>query len=148
MTETNNYPAVAFNFDVKFSGGGISGDGSFQEISGLSAQLSVEEVSFGGGGASVCRLPKPATFKNLTLKRGFVVSSTLRDWVRRAIFEFEFTPITVTIHLLDGNQNPIMTWIASNAWPVKWEIGAFNSQKSEIAIETFEIAFDNLTVQN
>lgn len=148
MTEKNISPAVAFNFEVKFNGGNISGDGGFQEVSGLSAQLGVQDINSGGGSSSVLRLPKPASFQNLVLKRGIITSSSLRDWVRKAIFEFEFTPISVTVHLLDSKQNPILTWVANNAWPVKWDVGAFNSQENQVAVETFELAYDSLTVQN
>lgn len=141
----NNYPAVAFNFEVKFNGGGISGEGGFQEVSGLEAKLGVQEVKIGGGSSLVTRLPIPPTFKNLVLKRGVIKNSSLRNWVKKAIFDFEFTPITVTINLLDEKQNPILTWIAHNAWPVSWDVGAFDSLKSDIAVETFELAYDRLT---
>ena len=147
MSDENIYPPVAFNFEVKFDGGGISDYGSFKEVSGLSAQLGIEDINTGGGGSSISRLPKPASYQNLVLKRGIITGSSLRDWVQKAIFEFEFTPISVTINLLDGEQKVIMTWLASNAWPVKWDVGSFNSQENEIAVESFELAYDHLTVQ-
>ena len=147
MTDNNTYPAVAFNFEVKFNGGGISGEAGFQQVSGLDAQLGVQEVKTGGGSSSVYRLPQPASFPNLVLKRGIITGSSLRTWVKKAIFDFEFTPITVTVNLLNSEQSPILTWIAYNAWPVKWTVGDFNSQESQIAVETFELAYDRLTVQ-
>jgi len=147
LTNNNSYPVTAFNFEVKFNGGGISGEAGFQQVSGLDAQLGVEEVTAGGGGTSVHRLPKPASFQNLVLKRGVIANSSLRNWAKKAIFDFEFNPVTVTINLLNSDQKPIMTWVAHNAWPLKWSIGSFHSQENQLALETFELVYDSLTVK-
>lgn len=139
------YPAVNFHFDVKFTGGDIKAEGGFQQVSGLSAKLGTQAVTAGGG--TNLSLPTPATFNNITLKRGVMVGSSLRHWVTQAIYNFEFTPITITIMLLDAQQNPIITWTLYNAWPVSWSVDDLNSERSGIAIETFELAFERVTTK-
>lgn len=140
------YPAVNFHFDVKFNGGGINAEGGFQQVSGLQAELGSEKVNVGGS-ASYLDLPTETTFQPLTLTRGVMKGSKLRDWVTQAIFNFEFTPITVTIILLDEEQNPIITWTAYNVWPVSWKVDDLNSESGKVAIETFKLSFSRLTTQ-
>ena len=147
MSNPNTYPAVAFNFNVKFNGAGITAEGGFQEVSGLEAELGVQEVKAGGGGNTLYRLPLPATYKNISLKRGVIAGTSLREWVRKAIFDFEFTPVNVAIILLNEKQKPILRWIIYNAWPVKWTVDSLHSQENKIAVETFELAYDRIDVK-
>ena len=36
---------------------------------------------------------------------------------------------------------PLNNWSVLNAYPVKWDISALNSQKNELVIETLEMAY-------
>jgi len=49
-------------------------DAAFQEISGLSKQMSVEEVNSGGENRFSYRLPGRVKYENLVLKRGVALS--------------------------------------------------------------------------
>jgi len=146
LSSNNIYPAVAFNFDVKFNGGGITGEVGFQEVSGLEVSLGTEEIKVGGAGNSTLTLPASQKFSNLILKRGYATNSSLRKWVHKAILDFEITPVTITILLLNSESKPIMTWIAHNAWPVKWKLDPFKSMESNIAIESFELIYERLSI--
>ncbi len=46
---------------------------------------------------------------------------------------------------LDTALKPKAQWTFSRGWPCKWEISEFDASKSELAIETLEIAHDGLT---
>jgi T4-like virus tail tube protein gp19. len=46
--------------------------------------------------------------------------------------------------LLDAGHFPLNNWSVLNAYPVKWDISALNSQKNELVIETLEMAYTNL----
>ena len=46
--------------------------------------------------------------------------------------------------LLEAKGLPIATWVVNDAYPVKWSIGAFDSMKNEIALETVEFAYSYL----
>ncbi|MEM8906603.1 MAG: phage tail protein [Bacteroidota bacterium] len=141
MAETN-YPPVGFYFKVSFQGGGINSETSFQEVSGLSVDNAPEEVTEGGVLQFRHRLPTTPKYSNLVLKRGLLTDSNLRQWIEKGINEFSFTPILVTVDLLNAEANPLMSWVLHNAWPVKWEVSSFDSMSNSLTVETFELAYD------
>lgn len=47
----------------------------------------------------------------------------------------------VVIHLLDENSDPKASWQCVRAYPMKWNLGGFDSGKSELAMETIELAY-------
>jgi len=55
------------------------------------------------------------------------------------------TRIDGTITQLDGSLKARATWTFTRGWPCKWEISEFDASKSELAIETLEIAHEGLT---
>ncbi len=142
-----NYPPVSFYFKVSFLGGGISSETSFKEVSGLSVDMSPEEITEGGNLGFKHRLPTTPKYSNLVLKRGLVTDSKLREWLEKAINEFSFTPITVTIELLNPEGQAAMSWKVTNAWPVKWELSNLDSTGNDLALETLELAFDSFTTK-
>ena len=144
----SHYPPVNFYFKVIFQGAGIKGETSFQEVTGLNANLGVEEVKEGGVLGYTHKLPTTVSYTNLQLKRGLIPNSGVQKWIEAAINDFQFTPITVSIQLLNEDDKPLMTWVANNCWPVKWEISRFNSQNQELLIESLEIAYNSLEVKS
>ena len=142
MEEGIYYPPVGFHFKAVFQGKGISGETSFKEISGLTVAISPEEVKEGGELRFVHRLPTVPKYSNLVLKRGLVTDSWIRSWVERAVKEFVFQPLLLTIQLLNENHKPLMSWVAYNVWPVKWEVSNFDSMSNSLVIESMELAFD------
>ena len=49
-----------------------------------------------------------------------------------------------TIIQLNTALKPMATWTFYRGWPCKWEIGEFDASKSELAIETLEIAHNGI----
>ena len=86
------------------------------------------------------------TYGDLTLKRGIIENSALRKWVKKAIFDFQFEPITVSVSLLNEKRQPIIRWTVSNAWPISWTVDNLHSQESKIAVETFVLAYDRVKI--
>lgn len=146
---TNYYPPSSFFFKVIFTLTGGTLDTSFQDVSGLSADISPEEVAEGGENRFSHRLPQRAKHGNLVLKRGIEqITSPLVIWCKSILesdFSSEFVTMPVMIYLMNEYQIPVRGWMATNAYPVKWEMGGFNSTKNEVAIETIELAYNTLT---
>ena len=117
----------------------------FQEVSGLTRELGVEQVVEGGENRFEHRLPARGTFGNLVLKRGMLTDSAVVDWITDAIEHFDFKPADVLVSLLDEEHNPIAAWSFIAAWPVKWSLGAFDANKNEVAVETLELAYRYFT---
>jgi phage tail-like protein len=70
-----------------------------------------------------------------------LTDSGLIKWFVDAIENFEFTPSTVAVKLLDHNHEPLVTWNFIKAWPVKWTVSDFKATENSIVVETIELAY-------
>ncbi len=136
---SNYYPPLGFHFLVEFANHG--NEYRFQSVSGLSVDLETEEITEGGENRFKHKLPVRAHYPNLVLKRGLLVDSKLIKWCRDAIEGFDFQPTDIIIKLLNEKNEPLTSWNVVHAWPVKWSVGEFNAEESQIVIETLELSY-------
>ena len=146
------YPPGAFYFAVSILGSGTALsvltdiDASFQEVSGIEAKAGVEEVVEGGENRFVHRLPRPASYSNLVLKRGVVTrTSFFADWFGQTVGSGLSLPIltqNVVVSLLGSEGTPLIAWIFVNAWPVRWEVGPLDSMDNKFLVETLELSYN------
>ena len=54
----------------------------------------------------------------------------------------------LVISLLNENHEPVMTWKAVNAFPVKVEGPGLKATGNEVAVESIEVAHEGLTIEN
>lgn len=144
------YPPVAFYFKLSFSGIPGTTDASFKEVSGISLEREIEEITEGGN-PYVHKVPKAIKYSNLVLKRGLVPkNSPVAKWCLSPTGGLSLGPISLTetiktktiiVHLLNEKGSPIKSWSFVNAWPVKWSMGELNSMNNELAIESMEFAY-------
>ncbi len=132
---------VSFHFNVNISGKDSGNDIRFQEVSGLTAEMGVEELVVGGENMFTYRLPTRAKYSNIILKRGLLKNSKLIDWFRNAIENFQFEPLDISIHLLNENNDVITSWEIKQAYPVKWAISDFKASDNALVIETIELVY-------
>ncbi|MEO5998627.1 MAG: phage tail protein [Chitinophagaceae bacterium] len=132
---------VSFHFNVNIPGKSSGDDIKFQEVSGLTAEIGIEELNVGGENMFSYKLPTRARYRNLVLKRGMLQDTQLVEWFRKAIEGFEFEPVDVSIHLLNENNDVITSWDVIQAYPVKWVISDFNAKGNTLVIETIELAY-------
>jgi phage tail-like protein len=134
------YP-VSFYFELSFSGD----DAAFQEVTGISKELSVEEIVCGGENRFKYRLPTTATSQNLVLKRALVPSgSQLISWCSSCIDQglaISIQTQDVMLSLLNADGSICMQWTFYNAYPVKYSVSDLKSQENNIAIESIELAY-------
>jgi phage tail-like protein len=139
-SSTINYP-VAFYFELSFKGE----DAAFQEVTGISKELSIEEIVCGGENRFKYRLPGVSTSQNLVLKRAVVTEgSKLVDWCAGSIdggLSKKIQPHDVTVSLLDKYGNVSVKWTFYNAYPVKYAVSDLKSQENNLVIETIELAY-------
>ncbi|MBN1480894.1 phage tail protein [candidate division KSB1 bacterium] len=137
------YPPAGFHFRVEF--GNVASDSSdvrFQEVSGLSAEVGVEDLEEGGENRFTHRLPKRPRYSNLILKRGLLTDSELIKWLTNAIENFVFSTTTVNVTLLNEKHEPLgYAYSFVDAWPVKWSVSDFKAQENAIIVETLELAY-------
>lgn len=132
---------VVFHFKVEFGAGDADEDNRFQEVTGLSAEVSTEEFREGGLNAYAHRLPTGAKYGNLVLKRGFLDGSKIAKWCRDAVENFIFETKDVTVTLLNEEHEPLATWHFLGAYPVKWSLSDFKAQENALAVESLELAY-------
>ncbi|UXX77731.1 phage tail protein [Reichenbachiella carrageenanivorans] len=151
MAANNEYPLTGYRFVINFEGAKTLGnkatdgsDASFQEISGISAEIPVEEIQEGGENRFVHRLPQPIRYSNLILKRGLTQkTSELTNWCKTTMEGGLRKPIElkqVVVQLLDEENKPVLGWSFLNAYPVKWEYSALEASKGDIFIQTVELS--------
>jgi len=145
-TGTRKDPLPVFCFKVQFKlNGGDNADAFFKSVSGIRFETEVVPVRAGGVNDTTFQLPGATKWSNIILKQGFTADSALlkwrQEWIRGKMTRIE----TGKIIQLDTGLNPKATWTFFNAWPCKWEIAEFDASKSELAIETIELAHDGIS---
>ena len=131
--------SAVFHFKVDFGLG--DQEARFQEVTGLSAEVTTEELREGGLNRYVHRMPTGAKYGNLVLKRGYIEGSDVTQWVRDAVENFIFEPKDVSVILLNEEHEPLASWSFMKAWPVKWSISDFKATENAIVIESLELAY-------
>ncbi|WP_229413508.1 phage tail protein [Massilia violaceinigra] len=146
LSMSDDYQPSAFYFTVMFGATLGLADTSFKEVSGISAELETETVIEGGENRYVHTLPTHYKSRSLQLKRGLAsTSSPLVKWCI-SVFEGDFVrPILaqpLVVCLMNADGLPIRSWSFANAYPVKWEVEAFGSEKNEVAIENITLSYN------
>ena len=120
----------------------------FKSVSGLKMETEVIPVREGGANNTTFQLPGATKWSNIVLKQGFTKESGdngILKW-RQEWIQGKMTRIpSGKIVQLNTAKQARATWTFFNGWPCKWEISEFDASKSELAIETLEIAHDGIT---
>ena len=92
------------------------------------------------------RLPTQLKHPLLTLKRGIAgMESPLVVWCK-GVLELGLVeairPQPITVTLLDEQRLPLRAWHFDGAYPVKWKVDPFDSQKNEVAIEEIQLHYN------
>lgn len=134
----------AFHFQVDLGDGGRR---SFAEVSGLGAEVTIIEYRNGDEPVySPRKLPGPARYGNVTLKRGSLpADDQLWSWIDAAI-QGSPEPRDVTVLLLNTDHEPVRAWRLRNAWPAAYEVSRFDAKAAKIAIESLELAHEGLAL--
>lgn len=139
-------PPVSFLFQLSFDVKEDEDKGVFQEVSGISLQMNIEELENSGENRFEYRLPRAVKYDNLVLKRGLISkNSSLCTWIVNALdsgLNKPIEPKNISVALLDPEHETLRKWDFTNAYPVKWEISDFESMDSHFAIETIEFAYN------
>jgi phage tail-like protein len=140
-----NYPLPKFHFSVDWGGTNIG----FTEVTGFEITNDVIEYRDGSSPEySMIKMPGLRKFSNITLKRGmFRSDNDFYTWFN-TINMNTVQRRDITISLLDENLTPVVIWNIKNAWPCKIVSADLRSYSSEVAIESLEIAYENMTIQN
>lgn len=135
-------PAVGYHFSVVFElFPQLPHDLRFQEVSGLSYEIESEQWQEGGENRFVHHLPSRTKYNDLSLKRGLMMGSGVKDWFNKAARNLEYKPVNLMISLLDENHLPVFNWYVVHALPKRLDIGAFNAMEGAVVIENMTLSY-------
>lgn len=163
------YPLTKMNFLVSIDK--ANGIAAFNEVTGIEATVDVIEFRQGNSGSlSPVKLPGLVKHGNITLKMGYVTGQDCKTWIQNCVSSQRgiMDRRNVTIELIDTVTNDApkklvdqlsgtssedgkggaTTWVLSNAWVCKYVGPDLNSTANEVAIESVEIAYEELTIPN
>lgn len=141
------WPMPKFRFEVDL--GTQLTKVAFQEVSGMDAETQIIEYRQSNNPLfSTEKMPGITKYGNVTMKRGvFVNDNSFWDWYNQISMN-TIKRRTVLIKLLDEKGNITMKWQLNNAWPTKITSTDLKSDGNEVAVDTLEIAHEQLIVTN
>jgi len=141
------WPMPKFRFEVDL-GTELKGV-AFQEVSGMDVENQIIEYRKSNSPLfSTEKMPGITKYGNITMKRGiFVNDNTFWNW-HAEITMNTIKRRTVLIKLLDENGKVTMLWTLNNAWPTKITSTDLKSDGNEVAVDTIEIAHEQLIITN
>lgn len=144
------YPLPVFHFQVTWGGTNLG----FAEVSGLNIENQMIEYRDGLSPVySSVKMPGIPKYGNITLKRGILPDDNeFFDWLNsiklNKVGDNNGERRDLIISLLNENHEPVMTWKAVGAFPVKIEGPGLKATGNEVAIESMEVAHEGLTIEN
>jgi phage tail-like protein len=143
----STWPMPKFRFEVDL-GTELKGV-AFQEVSGMDVEVQVIEYRASNNPLfSTEKMPGITKYGNVTMKRGiFVKDTTFWTWFQQIKMN-TIARRTVLIKLLDEAGKTTMQWQLNNAWPTKITCTDLKSDGNEVAVDTLEIAHEQLIITN
>jgi phage tail-like protein len=139
-----------YNFRVEIDGVDA---GRFKSVDGLSVELDVVEYREGGENGTVRKLPGRVKYGDITLKRGYVASTVLNDWIEAArCGSGDYTRKNMSIVLCD-NSDPVRAsdkatcseWKACNVFPRRWKlVPPGGDNQTNVVMEEITFAVEDL----
>ena len=154
-----SYPLTKMNFLVTVDG--VSGTAAFTEVSGIEASVDVIEFRQGNAHSlAPVKIPGLVKHGNVSLIFGYTLDSAFKTWIQECVSEVrkEMPRSRVQIEMIDINGGAPQSlvesisgtrvWILTNAWVTKYTAPDLNASASEVAIESVEIAYEELVIPN
>jgi len=145
--QTERYPYPAYNFKVSVTNvdTGDTVSGSFSEASGLTVDVQPIEYRDGTDDTTVRKVRGLRKISNITLKRGISGHVGFWNWVLDGI-SGDVQRQQGYIALLNEDRAEVMRWNFNQAWPTKYTGPSLNAKNNEIAMETLELAVEDLRI--
>lgn len=132
---------------------------AFNEVTGIEASVDVIEFRQGNSHSlAPVKIPGLVKHGNITLKMGYTIGNGFKEWIQDCVSETRgaIPRRDVTIELIDirdGAPNALyetvsgpVKWVLKGAWVCKYTGPDLNASASEIAIESAELAYEELEI--
>ena len=155
------YPLTKMNFLVHVDQ--VEGTAAFSEVTGIEATVDVIEFRQGNANSlAPVKIPGLVKHGNVTLKMGYTLDSAFKTWIQECVSEVrgEIPRNNVQIEMIDINGGApqtlststigtgTRTWVLTNAWVAKYNAPDLDAKTSDVAIESVEIAYEELVIPN
>ena len=158
MTSTLPAPLGGFNFRVDFYAQDAAGtpapqatpicSGRFSETSGIEATMEPRAIREGGRNFGEHQRVGLVKFSTVILKRGVTSAPDLWTWFELVGKGKSGIRMQArVVHLRPDGKTPVMTWILSNALPIKFKAATFVAANSEVAVEELHFVHDDLSLE-
>jgi phage tail-like protein len=116
----------------------------FTECTGFGISTDPIEYREGGDNTTQHKLPGQTKYENIVLKWGLTDSMDLYNWYRDVTKgKIDRRSGSIVIYDIDMVTERAR-WNFSEAWPTKYNPADLNAKNNEIAIETLEIAIEEI----
>lgn len=155
------YPVTKMNFLVSVDG--VDGVAAFNEVTGIDSTVDVIEFRQGNANSlAPVKIQGLVKHGNITLKLGYTRDQDFKTWIQDCVSERRKATVrhNITIEMIDiqesGSPETIVdtptggtiVWILKDAWVAKYTGPDLNSTTSEVAMESVEIAYEEITIPN
>jgi phage tail-like protein len=157
--KTLSYPLTKMNFLVLVDQ--VQGTAAFSEVTGIEASVDVIEFRQGNANSlAPVKIPGLVKHGNVTLRFGYTLDSAFKTWITECVSETrgQMPRYNVQIEMIDingGAPQQVATaitgtrvWMLTNAWVTKYNAPDLNALQSEVAIESVELAYEELIIPN
>lgn len=148
--EKRIYPFTAFNFEVRIRREGQSAllcDGAFAECDGLDMNMEVKTIRQGGDNRRQIRFAGPASFGQLTLKRGMTSNFDLWKWFSDTLDDPGLrADADIAVFAADGSTVQVRFEL-TRCLPIKLKTPALNAREGTVAVEELQLAYETVSVK-
>jgi phage tail-like protein len=127
---------------------------NFSSVSEISDSSEVTEIREGSKPFAITKVPGVTHNNPIVLIRAFTGNNSIENW-RDEIRNFdkgdnslEGRYRTVIISILDMRGDLFKKITLKNAWPSRYNVGALDANNVEILLETVELQYERITIEN
>ncbi|MEE8473498.1 MAG: phage tail protein [Dehalococcoidia bacterium] len=135
--------SVVNNYSFRLEIDGVDA-GQFASIEGMSIETEVIEYQNGDDPLTRKR-PGRVTYGDITLKRGYIASTVLNDWIEAArTGSGGYTRKNISIVLIDNTQmsQEIKRWNCFETFPRSWKMASLDGKGNDVLTKEMVIAIE------
>jgi phage tail-like protein len=150
--ETVKRPFGSFNFSIEFTAADDSTplcSAAFSECDGLEMNMQPKTIREGGNNNQPIHLLGPASYGQLTLRRGMTDTFDLWDWFKGVLRRDErwLDVSGVVVILAPDGVTEQAKLVLTGCIPVKLKAPSLNAREGLFAIEEMQISYETLDIQ-
>lgn len=144
------YPFTSFNFAVEIDVQGVSPkvcNAAFAECDGLEMTMEVKTIREGGNNGRQIRLSGPASYGQLTLKRGMTASFDLWNWFSQVLYDPSLRADAHVVIFAPDHKTQRARFLLRRCVPIKLKAPPLNAVSGGVAIEELALAYESLVME-